>query len=665
MKIRQKLITIFTVALFFLTFGFPAFTAKADSLSEETATLQDSSSVLMSEEAAPPETAILTEETITEEEPFTSFVEESLQETENITEEERSIQSNETAIQEMAEAAEEIGELTFSACVEYSSQGYCVIGTLSDFPSDIILIQSLYSQDNKTYHECGVEWNAYDIKALHIADTKQVISLFSDKEPLKSYLEGSLDCFYLKLRLTKENGIIYETQTALIDRGTPQPLPAELTLVARFSSNILVREMNPFRCYGKYQITVKETATSQDISAFLPDTLPIEVQLLKKGNAFASTIADCPVTWKSLSLPSLTAGESVTIENAAEKIVIPCGTLLHTPMGTFRLDEPFGIAQGIFTDQVRLVLNVVSKGEKPTGVLTEGRDGLEMAFYQKPTGATSIRAYTISENETKWTELCDLSLLEAINIHPSTASSGYALVLRNDQEPYRSYLAAESTGATPTPFFVGLKIQGGVYDEQQLILAWPDNYELPPNLPKLGGAGGNESNAGAGNKGDGTAEGQRPKLPQNTDTKKEEQNSNLSQSQNMDHPNVETQNPENTMELPTDSDVKNQQTPKDGFAPDSLSSSAFPQSPAKIQTETAVNAEKSVSETVPATDVQTDTHTENIVPKTPSAENKLPAALVPANQNEKKEHQPFLWIMAAAIAGIGVTLYIRKTVHTS
>lgn len=667
MKIQQKKIVIFASLLFFLISSFSAITAKADSLSDETEELMIQETIIEEEASSPSDEESLPENTtvsVTAEEASTSFDAEALQVTENRTEEESSIQSNETAIQEMAEVTEKTNELTFSICVEYSSQGYCVIGTLSDFPTGIVHIQPLCSQDDKIYHECGDEWDANQIKALHVAETKQLICLYSNFEPLKSYLEGSLDRFYLKLRFTKDNGVIYETQTALIDRGTPQPLPEEITFYANFPSNMRVREMKPFRYYGKYQITVRETAVSQDISALLPDMLPIEVQLLKKGTPFADAIVDCPVTWKSLSLPSLTAGESVTIEDAAEEIVIPGGTLLHTPVGVFRLDEPFGIAQDILTDEILLVLNVVSKDEKPTGVLIANNDGLEMAFHQKPTGATSIRAYTISANETKWTEIPELALLKAIDSQPSTASSGYALVLRTGQEPYRSYLAAEATGATPTPFFIGLKIQGGVYDGQQLILAWPGNYELPLSLPKLGGIGGNESNAGAGNKGDSTEEGQRPNLPQNSDTKKEEQNPNLSQSQNMDNQNSENQNSESTMELPTESDVKNQQTQKDGSAPGSLNSSAFTQPSTKVQAAIAVNTEESISETIPATDAQTDTHTENMVPKTPSVETRLSAALVPANQNEKTGHQPFLWIMSAAIIIIGIILYTRKKADT-
>lgn len=62
---------------------------------------------------------------------------------------------------------------------------------------------------------------------------------------------------------------------------------------------------------------------------------------------------------------------------------------------------------------------------------------------------------------------------------------------------------------------MGFKIEGGVYDSRQLVLAWPDTYELPSALPDVGGSGGNEGNAGVDNKGDSTEGGQRPGLSQN------------------------------------------------------------------------------------------------------------------------------------------------------
>ncbi len=413
----------------------------------------------------------------------------------------------------------------FSARIEYSSQGYIVKGTFTEFPPDIRRAETLYSLDGETYQSSGEEWHITnwsdgpwtDWDEAMLEKFQNQTCLHSNTEPLKSYLAGKLDCFYVKLRLTRENGITYNTQAAVIERGASSPVPEEMTPIAGFAPSLRVKTFRPFSYYGRYEITVSEDATDEEISAFLPDTLPIQIDLLKGIDAVANGIIDCPVTWKPLSNLRLTAGESVTIPDAAEEIVIAAGTVLDTPLGGFQLNEALGINQHGMNDEVRLVLNVIEKGSSPSGALACDFNGLDVAFHQKPTGATAIRAYTLSEGDTEWTELLNPPLLEAVNSQPSTASSGYAYVLDNTHELYQSYMAAQTEGREPTPFFIGLKIEGGVYDGQQLILAWPDTYDLPLDLPKLGGSGGNEDNAGANNKGDATDEGQRPKLPQDTE----------------------------------------------------------------------------------------------------------------------------------------------------
>lgn len=405
----------------------------------------------------------------------------------------------------------------FNARIENSFEGYRVIGTFTEFSSDIILVQTLCSLDRVNYAVCGENWDLHWLGDESEGARKKLqnqICLYSNQEPLKSYLAKTSDCFYLKLRLTKKDGSVYETQTAVIDRGVPQPAPDGLTPSAKFASNVLVRETRPFRYYGQYQLTVCEDATPEAVSTFLPDALPVEIQFSREDlSCAASGVVYCPVAWKPLSFSQLTAGQSMTFPDAAKEIVVPSGTLVNTPLGIFQLKEPLYMDQEILTDEVRLILNVIAKGEAPTGALTAENNGLEMAFQLKPTGVSSIHAYAISEDRAEWEELPALPLQDVINAQPSTANSGYTLVLNNDQEPYRSYLAAKAAGNEPKPFFVGLKIKGGVYDGQQLILAWPDTYDIPPDLPEVGGSGGNEGNAGADNKEDSTEEGQRPTLP--------------------------------------------------------------------------------------------------------------------------------------------------------
>lgn len=405
----------------------------------------------------------------------------------------------------------------FSASVQLIPQGYSVIGTFTDFPADISIVQPIYSLDGENYQVCDVEWDLHWLGEENEEAQKKLQNqrcVRGNIEPLKSYLEGKLDRFYLKLRLTKENGVSYDTQAAVIDRGEPQPLPEGITPIAKFVSSMLVREMRPICHYGRYQITVKENATWEEISAYLPDTLPVEIQLQNGIEHVTEGFVDCPVTWKAAQISELTAGKSVVILDAAEEIMVPGGTLLKTPLGIFLLEEAVGMDQYGLTDEVRLVLNVIAEDAEPVGVLAADYTGLKMAFNLKPTGAASIQVYTLREGDEKWEEHSGSQLLAAVDSQPSTASSGYALVLESQQEPFQSYQAAQLAGEEPTPFFVGLEFKGGVYDGKQLVLAWPGTYELPLDLPEFGGAGGNEGNAGADNKGDSTQEGQRPDLPQ-------------------------------------------------------------------------------------------------------------------------------------------------------
>ncbi len=492
MKIYKKFAAALTV-LCMMSGVSEELTVKADDISEEIMT-----------------------ETITE----TEITIEPAAEIKMTTEQDHSEEQRTDKAEELSEAEPETFDETpmFEACLEYSPQGWFVKGVFRDFASDTCLVQPMYSLDGETYRDCGQEWDLRFLGSENEDELEKLQNqrcLYDSEDPLKSYLAKELNRFYIKLRIVREGGITCETQAAVIDRGELQPMPKEFSLAARFASGMSVREGRPpnIQYYGRYQITVNEDAAGEEISAFLPDTLPVEIQLQKGPDYIGNDIVDCPVTWKPLHLTQLTAGESVTVLDAAEELEIPASTILNTQTGIYQLNEPMGINQWI-TDEVRLVLNVVAKDGQPAGVLAAENHGLEMAFNLKPTGAVSIRAYTFMKDGAEWMELPGLSLTDAVNAQPSTANSGYATILEKEQEPYQSYWKAQEAGEEPTPFFIGLKIEGGVYDGRQLVLAWPDTYELPPDLPEIGGSGGNEGNVGSDDKEDSTEGGQRPGLPE-------------------------------------------------------------------------------------------------------------------------------------------------------
>lgn len=554
MRIRQSFITVLAAVLILSVCPF-AFAVRADQLPEET-----TETPVFDETAPETEAAVETEtsgitqkeaEGATEED--TSTTEEDADTTEEDADTTEENTGNTEEEPEMTESEEDIEPETetdfplpaeapeFHARIEFR-MGYTVIGTFRDFTPDITQIQTLYSLDGENWQIGTEDWNLTNLDTddeYLLKGLQNQPCLFNIHEPLKSYIAGKIDCFYLKLRITRQNGLSYNTQSTMIERSGLQQIPEGTKCSALFSSSIAARESDltspyRYRKYGKYQLTVSADATVEDIFALLPDTLPVEIQLDHGPDFIAIGVVDCPVIWKPLSLPSLSAGESITIPDAAEEIVVPNGTLVSTPLGNFQLEETLSLDNPPSTDEVRLVLNVIQEDENPTGVLRAGKNGLEIAFHHKATGATSIQAYVLAEGESTWTKLSGLSLMEELN-QPSTANSAYGLVLRNDQEPYQSYLAAANADETPTPFFIGLIIEGGIYDGKEFILPWPDIYEELPALPKFHSPEGNEGNVGADNKDDSTASGQRPNLPQLPDDSTEKQSPVSPPTANNDH----------------------------------------------------------------------------------------------------------------------------------
>lgn len=128
------------------------------------------------------------------------------------------------------EKAEELSEVElriidevpmFEACLEYTPQGWIMKGIYKDFSLDTILVQPMCSTDGESYRECGQEWNSQWLGSENEAERKALQNqrcLYDSEEPLKSYLAKERNCFYIKLRIVREGGIIYETQAAIIER---------------------------------------------------------------------------------------------------------------------------------------------------------------------------------------------------------------------------------------------------------------------------------------------------------------------------------------------------------------------------------------------------------------------------------------------------------------
>ncbi len=415
----------------------------------------------------------------------------------------------------------------FTAIIDPTEQGYLLKGKFTDFLPNTVRVRPLYSLDGENYQvicqEEPYDWQLDKLGAENESELSRLhnqICAASSVEPLKSYLDGEINMFYTKLQITLEDGVSYYTKTFEIARGTPRPLPDNAQVYALFPSSMRVidRSVRPFYTYGKYQIVVREDAKIEEIYSVLPKTVPVEIQIALEGTSSApiTGVVQAGVVWKALPDLHLTAGETFTITDAAEDLLIFAGTQVHTPLGVYVLANDLRFDQIFAHDEIRLIVNVIGKDEKPevslSGSLVEDASSnqlpLSLSFSLKPSGATAIEAYSYAEGDTSWTKLCNLLTIRAVDANQSQQLYGYVDILQPADTPYQAYLQGKSSG-----FLIALTIKGGVYDGKAVILSWPGEYNPPAKIPEIGGSGGNENNAGNGGDGSGGNGGQRPDLP--------------------------------------------------------------------------------------------------------------------------------------------------------
>lgn len=397
----------------------------------------------------------------------------------------------------------------FTAKVELDPQGYYQVnGRFTDFPPNVARVRPMYSLNGKDY-KIIEEANPKDWFLGNFGtddpekkrNLENQICIMSYEEPLRSYKAKKIDRFYMRLQITTEDGDSYNSEAALIERGAPQPLSQDTYVRATFpfTMRVIPEEVNRGGFYGQYQIVVREDATAEAVYGLLPDTLPMEVQILQKGtNKFlTSGSVECNVMWNELPSIKLTSGGAVTIQDAASELVAPAGSEVVTPLGIYILPDPLSFDQESLSDDVQLMLNPIGKEEKPDVSLSNStwlNDGiLSLAFRKKPSGATSIKAYSFVNAGDEWKEICDLLNQRDLNHNQAAELYGYVNILRPDESPLEDYLYGEIP-----EFKIGLIIEGGTFDGERVILPWPGDYDPPEEIVEPDSSEGNENNAGSG-----------------------------------------------------------------------------------------------------------------------------------------------------------------------
>lgn len=405
--------------------------------------------------------------------------------------------------------------------LKYGANGDCLFGIFNDFTPNIKTLFPIYSLDGEKFEPimAGSEPMTWDL-GLHtqgtgpLSLTHQVCSLPS-MEPLCSYLNGTLDSFTLKLRVATWSGETYDTQPFCVSRELA-PQPEDSRAVADWPASIRAKDGRLPPYYGKVQVTAREGMTSEELRALLPDTLPVEIQLVTSDwQTIDSGMFSCPIEWKLPNPLSLSVGrEPVVICNAAQAI-IPVGQEISMAAGDYRLTEGVEFSGG-FTAEVRLSVNVLPKEAKAALALDDKEPGgadplpLSLAFHQKPSGAAAIRCFYYCEGMEDWAEASELLMQMPVDEIPINPASEYYTLFAPEQAPYREYLAGTLPG-----FLVGIEIEGGVFDGELHTLRWPDAYETPNRVPVFTGSGGNRGDAGSDNNDGNSSEngGQRPGLP--------------------------------------------------------------------------------------------------------------------------------------------------------
>ena len=383
--------------------------------------------------------------------------------------------------------------------------GWVLMGRFEAFTPDIKDVTPCWSLD-------GVQFQRSDDWQWLLDKGAEQTCMAPSQEPFSSYLDGHIDLFYVKLHITTWSGQAYDTQVAVVSRNDPQPQPeGTVVAVAYPVMTMAVFERDERKLCGRWQVTAREGTAWDTLAAWLPDTLPIELQLMQGGTAIDWGSVRWGVTWETPEAFTPDVGGSpYVIKDAAEPLDLAAG--LEVPMynGIYRLNETPDFASQGASDQVNLFINVVPGDARAKIHLFDNgndRGALSLAFEEKPTGATAIRYYYLTEGMEDWTLVGDLLDKLPVDAVPKAKEYGDVPLFTEEDTPYREYKEAGQ------PFLVGIEIEGGVFDGELHTLSWPGDYDPPPSTPDFNGSGGNENNAGGGSGGSDDGNGQRPDLP--------------------------------------------------------------------------------------------------------------------------------------------------------
>lgn len=356
--------------------------------------------------------------------------------------------------------------------------------------------------------------------------------LVGTAEPMKSFLDRTYDTFYFRMKIEGDNYNGY-SEVYFIERDMiPQPIPdkSEVLAVLPPSSNVKGAWFQSPR--GLCHVTVREGAGSETLLSYLPDELPVRINL-KITDADANLIAigmeavRYQVNWK---LPQGELREGILKESA--ELIPPAGEhVFYGELSTYYIPQlppvqvtvpdPDNQGEFIWVDEpFDLEVHIIPADEKISpqfGIAAWNKFNepqLAFSLAHKPSGAKSIVPEYSVDGGVSWqvVEREDgndiIELGYAPDRVPKQENYAAPMFFDNDKSPMKEYLEDTSRG-----FLIRLNIEGGVYHGVTEAFSWPGDYNYAPPLyidTDLEGGGGNRGDVGGGTEGDG---GVRPGIP--------------------------------------------------------------------------------------------------------------------------------------------------------
>lgn len=395
----------------------------------------------------------------------------------------------------------------FSAELSFAWDGWGLYGTLEAITPEMTAVIPCYSLDGDTY--VSEAYNAWQLDP-DDPDLLRQQCFWPMEPPLREYLSGEIDQFYLKLQITYADGSTADTRSVHFQREGPAPLPEGYQVEAWYAPSVRELQPPPQPPQGRYHFTISSDATSEMLTDLLPETVPVELQIYQPGAPTRYTaVVDYSVRWPQPQL----APDGQDTHISATQVVPPQQCTVTLGPVVYQLAPPEILPEN--GPVLLATFHPVVPGTASQLLLSTDNDangsGIRATLPHRPTGAVAIVPEWSLDGQTGWTALADVLPSAPPEHGPPRFQHHSFPVLTSADAPLADYLARTIPG-----FYLRVRVVGGALDGVSAVTAWPADYDYDPprDDSEDDGGGGNRGDAGSTGSGNVDSGGQRPGLPQ-------------------------------------------------------------------------------------------------------------------------------------------------------